>query len=451
MKKNPIRYFILSIVILILIGFLSIVNTLNLLDLENKINTNHKISKIFEQTLTNSQNALISTRDFIISGDLSELDKRDSAIVNYNNSLSDLKNEMVDPKSLAYLNILNDLRLDLIKDFKGDYIKMRKEKGSQITLEYFTKQVNHKIYNIEIPKLIKKIKEQQAKVLEKNEEKSKSETKIVILIIIVGSILSVIIAFFAIFIIKADIKTRENNERRLIDYSAKFKNRNTQLFDFSSIVSHNLRAPLVNIYMLADYLDEAEDASERKEIQTKLVKVTNHINEVFNELIDTLQVMEDIDIKSEHINLEECLRKIIKQIESQIEAESVDIQIDFSNAPEIYFPKKYMESIFSNLLSNAIKYKSPDRTPSIQFKSIKEADCVIVSVKDNGLGIDLDLHKERIFKIRQVFHNHSDSKGLGLFMTKTQINAMGDEIWVESEVNKGSTFFIKFNNQNNEA
>ena len=203
--------------------------------------------------------------------------------------------------------------------------------------------------------------------------------------------------------------------------------------------------------MLADYLDEAEDAAERKEIQTKLVKVTNHINEVFNELIDTLQVMEDIDIKSEHINLEECLSKIIKQIESQIEAERVDIQIDFSDAPQIYFPKKYMESIFSNLLSNAIKYKSPERTPSIQFKSKKEIGCIVVSVKDNGLGIDLDLHKERIFKIRQVFHNHSDSKGLGLFMTKTQINAMGDEIWVESEVNRGSTFFIKFKNQSNEA
>ena len=223
MKKRPIRYFILSIVILILIGFLAIVNILNLLSLENKIKANYKISKIFEQTLTNSQNALISTRDYIISGDVSELDKRDAAIVNYNNLLIDLKTEMVDPKSLEYLNILNDLRLELIEDFTEDYIKMRNEKGSQFTIEYFTNQANHKIYTLQIPKLIEKIAVRQAIVLEENVRKSKRESKIVISIIIIGSILSIVSAFFAIFIIKADIKTRENNERRLIDYSAKIE------------------------------------------------------------------------------------------------------------------------------------------------------------------------------------------------------------------------------------
>ena len=75
-------------------------------------------------------------------------------------------------------------------------------------------------------------------------------------------------------------------------------------------------------------------------------------------------------------------------------------------------------------------------------------DSIIFSVSDNGLGINLARHKDNIFKIGKVFSNHPDAKGFGLFMTKTQIEAMGDEIWVESAPDKGAAFFIKFKKHN---
>ena len=74
-------------------------------------------------------------------------------------------------------------------------------------------------------------------------------------------------------------------------------------------------------------------------------------------------------------------------------------------------------------------------------------DSVLLSISDNGLGIDLDLHRNNLFKIRKTFHRHPDSKGFGLFMIKTQIEAMGGKIWAESKPDEGSTFFVEFNNQ----
>src|SRR5690606_19661003 len=121
---------------------------------------------------------------------------------------------------------------------------------------------------------------------------------------------------------------------------------------------------------------------------------------------------------------------------------------DIQDTPFIYFPKKYIESILTNLLSNALKFKSPERKPQIRIKTQKKANNVIIlSVADNGLGIDLVLHKDQIFKIRKTFHKHPEAKGFGLFMTKTQVEAMNGKIWAESQPGMGSTFFIEFKSQ----
>jgi sensor histidine kinase regulating citrate/malate metabolism len=70
-----------------------------------------------------------------------------------------------------------------------------------------------------------------------------------------------------------------------------------------------------------------------------------------------------------------------------------------------------------------------------------------LSVTDNGLGIDIERYKDQIFKIGKVFHRHPNAKGYGLFMTKTQVEAMGGEIRIESIVNEGTTFKITFIDQ----
>ncbi|MGC6432131.1 MAG: PAS domain-containing protein [Jejuia sp.] len=221
------------------------------------------------------------------------------------------------------------------------------------------------------------------------------------------------------------------------------EDKNKQLIDFSNIVAHNLRAPLVNIEMLADLLKNTKDIAEQNLYVDKLKNVITHLNEVFNELIESLQIRQDGHVKIQKINLKRQLNKILKGFQTQIETHKADIKINFESAPTIYFPTNYIDSIFSNLISNALKYKSPTRKPIIKIESKQDTEGILITVEDNGLGIDMNLAKDHLFKIRKTFHNHPEAKGFGLFMIKTQIEAMNGKIWIDSTPNEGSTFYIK--------
>jgi light-regulated signal transduction histidine kinase (bacteriophytochrome) len=223
---------------------------------------------------------------------------------------------------------------------------------------------------------------------------------------------------------------------------------NRQLIDFCNIVSHNLRAPLVNIAILVDCLKESKDEDEREDLLKKTKLVTNHLNEVFNELVESVQIKQDTEIRSDKIILKDCLDSILIGFVSEIEACEADIQINFNDIHEIYCPRIYIESIFTNLISNTLKYKSPDRKPVVNIKFEKINGSIILSVADNGLGIDLIKHQDKLFKIRKTFHKHPDAKGFGLFLAKTQVEAIGGKIWATSIPNTGSTFFVEFKTQN---
>lgn len=235
---------------------------------------------------------------------------------------------------------------------------------------------------------------------------------------------------------------KKSNERA-VGYIKAMETKNKQLIDFCNIISHNLRAPLVNISMLVDYLEYAENEEERLEIQGKIKPVINHLMDIFNELVESIQVQQDAEIVSDEISLQEAVNKILVGFSPQIAESEANIQLDFDEVPQVHFPKKYLESALTNLISNSLKYKSPDRKPMIRIASKDIGGKIRLSVADNGLGIDVEMHKNNLFKIRKTFHEHKDARGFGLFMTKTQIEAMGGKIWVESQPEKGSTFFIE--------
>ncbi|WP_114749247.1 PAS domain-containing sensor histidine kinase [Pleomorphovibrio marinus] len=253
--------------------------------------------------------------------------------------------------------------------------------------------------------------------------------------------------------IRSDITERKQAEEALrisknkaVENAKALENKNKQLVDFCNIVSHNLRAPLVNISMLVDYLESSEDEVERQEIQDKIKPVINHLMEVFNELVESIQVQQDKDIELDDIDLHQMLRKVLLGFSFQLTELKADVHVDIEEAPKIRFPHRYMESILTNLISNSLKYRSPQRKPIIRIRTIKKANKIVLSVKDNGLGINMDLHKKHMFKIRKTFHKHKDAKGFGLFMTKSQVEAMGGKIWVDSQPDLGATFFVEIDN-----
>ncbi len=109
----------------------------------------------------------------------------------------------------------------------------------------------------------------------------------------------------------------------------------------------------------------------------------------------------------------------------------------------------YLESVFYNLISNGIKYSDPNKKSQIIIQSVHTKDTVKILISDNGIGIDMSKFKNKIFEMYQTFHGteRNDSRGIGLYITKTQVDALHGEIQIESVLNEGTAFSLTFKKQ----
>ncbi|HEY0654289.1 MAG TPA: PAS domain S-box protein [Chryseosolibacter sp.] len=223
---------------------------------------------------------------------------------------------------------------------------------------------------------------------------------------------------------------------------------NKALDEFAHIISHNLRSPIGNINALINLLDENSGIQDYKLIFYKLKNLAKNLSETMNDLMETLKVKTQTDLQKDQIRFKEILDKVIQSLEGELIQAEASVTFDFNEAPVIEYPKAYLESIFQNLLSNSIKYRSPDRKPKIHFVSQKverKGDSYIeVKISDNGQGIDLEKFGDKLFGLHKTFHVHEHARGVGLFLVKTQIESMGGSIAANSEVDKGTTFTIRF-------
>jgi signal transduction histidine kinase len=136
----------------------------------------------------------------------------------------------------------------------------------------------------------------------------------------------------------------------------------------------------------------------------------------------------------------------VNQIDILVKQIDPDIQIDINKNDIIYSHKAYLESILLNLLTNALKYRSENRRLIIQIKLIRNENNTELTFEDNGIGIDITKYKDKLFGLYQRFHNYPDSKGLGLYLVRSQIESMAGIISIDSEVDKGTRFIITFKN-----
>jgi signal transduction histidine kinase len=104
--------------------------------------------------------------------------------------------------------------------------------------------------------------------------------------------------------------------------------------------------------------------------------------------------------------------------------------------------KAYLDSIVLNLLSNAIKYRRPDEDPIITIEAGERNSVSYFIIQDNGKGIDLEKYGEKLFGMFKTFHGNRDARGIGLFITRNQIEALGGTIEVESKVGEGTKFTV---------
>jgi len=241
----------------------------------------------------------------------------------------------------------------------------------------------------------------------------------------------------------AEIKILEQNTR-LTAVTENLTRKNEQLEEFTQIVSHNLRSPIGNISALIEHLNLTTDEADKLEIVNHLKQSSSSLMLTLQELNEVLKIKYAGHIEKEEVALEKIFDKVKRLLLLQINEINAVVTFDFTQAPILFYPPIYIESILLNLLSNALKYHSLDRKPAIHFASWMEQGVIKMKVTDNGLGIDLVRHGHQIFKLRKTFHTHVESRGVGLFMIRNQIEAMGGEINISSEVNVGTTFLINF-------
>ena len=198
--------------------------------------------------------------------------------------------------------------------------------------------------------------------------------------------------------------------------------------------------------VLINFLETAASETERKEYLTLLKDASAITHTMITELNDILKVKQNKNIEKHELRFENVLKQVRVMLSAKITSLSAEITSDFTLAPTIHYPTIYLESIILNLLDNSLKYHVEGRQPKIHFKStFNDAGELILEVHDNGLGINMERYGHHVFKLRKTFHSHPESRGIGLFMIKNQIEAMGGEITISSKENEGSSFFINFN------
>lgn len=224
-------------------------------------------------------------------------------------------------------------------------------------------------------------------------------------------------------------------------------NQNKQLEDFAHITSHNLRAPIANLKALMQIMHETDGEAEKELYRNMFGEVIRNIDETLNDLIEVVQIRKDLNVERERLAFAERLQKVKDILFVDIETSRILITTDFTEAPDIEYPRIYLDSILQNLLTNAIKYRSPERRPTLHLRSQLCDGGVVLTAEDNGLGIDLDRYGAKLFGFRKTFHKNKDAKGIGLFITKSQIEAMGGNITAESTLGTGTKFIITFRSE----
>jgi len=242
--------------------------------------------------------------------------------------------------------------------------------------------------------------------------------------------------------------------KETLELVALLQQKNKDLRQFANTLSHDLRAPVNRVLSLVSLFSREPELKINN--KTLLENVANELTNLDNVITDLTTTISDINDRKqeEYMAFETALTLIKKVLENEIIESKAVITADFHNVAGVDTVKSYLYSIMYNLLSNAIKYRSPEVPLTIHLQTQQDNEFICLTVKDNGLGIDLNKNRDKIFGLYNRFHSKKiEGKGIGLNLIKAQAESLGGKVEVQSEVNHGSTFkiFIPVNHNQDET
>ncbi len=248
-----------------------------------------------------------------------------------------------------------------------------------------------------------------------------------------------------VYAIAKNVTHKKNLESERVSHVAHLSEINKQLKQLNYTTSHDLRSPVNNLLYLAEILGDKNNKPEDTEKILDYIKLSAEgLKTSLDSYVDALKENEGANVHLGEVYFDRILEKVQGSISSLIRDSKVIFSIDFSAMESVRFNTAYMESIFLNLITNSIKYARPDVLPEITITTHQNDDERLFTFSDNGRGFDMENVGHLIFSLNQRFHGTKDSKGVGLYLVHSHVTSLGGAIRVESKVNEGSTFTIKF-------
>jgi signal transduction histidine kinase len=218
---------------------------------------------------------------------------------------------------------------------------------------------------------------------------------------------------------------------------------NKRLQNFAYMVSHNLRSHTGNLDFMVNLYTQTDSAEEKLEVFEHIKAISSSLNTTVKHLEEIVQIQAEINDDKTVIKFETIFTQVMGALQSNITDADAQIEFDFSKSPEINYIPAYLESIFQNLLTNSLKYRQKNHAPLIKCYTFQMNGHIYMIFEDNGIGIDLERYGDKVFGMYKTFHKNTDAKGIGLFITRSQVESLGGTIKIESTVNVGTKFTLK--------
>lgn len=247
-----------------------------------------------------------------------------------------------------------------------------------------------------------------------------------------------------ILLTRSKEQLEENNiEVKKINNSLEIRNK--QLSDFNYLISHNLRSPVTSMSVVVEMIRKEKNPEILNQLLPKLDQVANSITNLTKDINEYVSILDNKEIKLSNINLTDLIEEVKHEFtETLLDDSDFEVLLKLDAWNQITFSKFYLQSILQNFVSNAIKYKREDVDSYILFESAIEDKRKVLYVRDNGIGLNLNRHGDNVFKLYKRFHRNISGKGMGLFLIKSQLEALNATISIDSEEGVGTTFKIKF-------
>ena len=225
------------------------------------------------------------------------------------------------------------------------------------------------------------------------------------------------------------------------------ESKNAELERFTYTVSHDLKSPLVTITGFLGYLEKDALSGDHQKIKGTIERITlaaRKMQSLLNDLLELSRIGRIMNLP-ENVSFEGIVKEAIERVRGQLEAKQTQIKIQ-NNLPTVYGDRVRLVEVLQNLIDNSTKYSNPASTPCIEIGTKEDAQGqTIFFVQDNGIGIDPQFH-ERIFGLFNKLDTKAEGTGIGLTLVKRIIEVHGGNIWVESELGKGATFYFTLPN-----